>query len=193
VGNVTDLIVVYDPVKEVAAIVDPDNRIGIGPAAIGPDSEGLLSSWLETIPYDPKEVDSAVLRDWFEQFSQRVQAAAPVPDGTPAPSPVEPASDTGVAAAKAAEQAATATAASPPPAAPADTDMDADQGEAATVTTQPQDGAQPPPPAEPAPEPYSGPCPACSGSGQVPGGEPGTQTTCNLCHGTGNLPAPATV
>lgn len=187
-----DPIVVYDPVKEIATLVDPENHIGLGPAAIGPDAEKMLDDWLVTIPYDVTAVDSAVLRDWFEPFAGRFLHDAEQAAGQAAAGAVEPPGGAGVAGAALAEKTASASGADPPAPAPADADVEADQGAAGAVdgAAQAPEAAEPPPAA--AQPQYEGPCPACSGSGQVPGSEPGTNITCNLCQGTGSLPVPTT-
>ena len=188
-----DIVVTYDPVLEMAAIVDTQNRIGFGPAYIGPNANTVLEAFLDSIAYDVTEVDSAVLRDWFEQFAAVFPAPTTAETGTPVTGAVVDSPPTSVADETAlAEHTATNTTETPAPA-PADTDMEADAGKADTVTT---DGpTELPPESEPpnAAATYDGPCPACSGTGSVPGSEGAATLTCNLCHGTGHFvatPAP---
>jgi hypothetical protein len=186
-----DYIVIYDPAKEIAAIVNADYRIGFGPAFIGPDAEKALTEWLESIDYDVSEVDSAVLRSWFEgwvgeHFRPSMLSPAETDNGS-----VVAGDDPGMdAAAHLAEQAAAGYSAIPEPQ-PADTDMEADEGTPTPVadpTTASEvpagsDGSNPPP--------YVGDCFACNGNGLIDlvPGEP--SVTCSACRGTGKLPAPA--
>jgi hypothetical protein len=186
-----DPIVIYDPVKEIATFVDPDNHIGFGPAAIGPDAEKMLDAWLATVPYDVTAVDSAVLRDWFEPFAGRFLHDAEKAGGQADPGAVVPPGDAGVAEAALAEHEAAASGAEPPAPAPADADMEANPGEAPAVASPTTAEATPSPEAAAPPQPLTGPCPACNATGNVPGAEPGSLTPCNLCQGTGQLPTQA--
>lgn len=128
------LEVIYDPEKELATIVDVDNRIGWGPAFVGPDAGRLLQGWIDTTPFDMSELNSASARDLFFGFLDRVvendemaQNANPDPPplnaGDPAVSP-EPAPEGG---------GADYNAGVPVPQ-PADSDMEANAGEAPQVT-----------------------------------------------------------
>lgn len=207
-----DFIVIYDPQKEVAAIVDADNRVGFGPAMIGPNAEDLLTAFVETIPYDITEVSSYTLRDWFERFVTSFPQPAETPAGSAGADTVAVGPDTGVAGAALAEHTAAASAGEPPAPAPADADLEANPGETDQVTPDPGTGGAPtsqaegagtgvananaptadgsPPSAPPEQPPYEGPCYVCNGTGLVPGAEEGQQVACNLCVGTGKLPAP---
>lgn len=206
-------IVIYDPEKEIAAIVDTDNRVGFGPAMIGPDAATRLDSFLLTVPFDVTAVPSAVLRDWFEQWAAASFPATAQASGTADTGKVGSKPDQAMVDAALAEHTAAASAAEPPAPAPADTDMAAHASEAGTVTpavnpsgapsetsgTTVPDAATNAPVAETgtdqaqpqADKPYEGPCFACDGTGNVPGSADGETNTCNLCKGTGRLPAPA--
>lgn len=185
-----DYIVIYDPAKQIAAIVNADDRIGFGPAFIGPDAEKALTQFLESIDYDVSAVDSAVLRSWFEGWAGEHFQPSEAPTG---PADIGAVVDNGSqgmdAAAHLAEQAAVGNTEIPPPQ-PADTDPDAAEGTPATVAhdtaafaeLQPEGGNNPPP--------YEGPCFACNGAGTVALVEGSAPVVCSACRGTGQLPAP---
>lgn len=186
-----DLIVIYDPDKEIAAIVDTNNRVGFGPAYIGPQAAGALEAFMLTVPYDMTEVSPYVLRDWFEQYAQSQFPPSATTGGEADTGAVVAGGSTGVADAALAEHTAIASAGEPPGAQPADTDMGAHASASPTVAsdnggTLPEDTG----PANQAAQ-YDGPCPACSGTGSVPGGEPDSQVMCNLCKGSGHFTATA--
>lgn len=186
----TDYIVLYDPVKEIGAIVNVDNRIGFGPAMIGPDAERALTEFMESFEYDPAEVESAVLRDWFEQWAGEhflPSEGAPGAPLSPAGSSVESVGDNGVALA---EATAAASAGEPPAPQPADTDPEAGESEAGPVmdpipTTGPTvtdtGGDQ---------TTYVGTCFACNGEGTITIDPAVGPVLCSACRGSGHLPPP---
>lgn len=187
----SDPIVVYDPVKELAALVDPNTRTAFGPAHIGPDAEAVLDGFLLSIPYDVTTVDSDTLRSWFERYTGGTFPAPATPPAEDTQVAAEQDGNSGVDGAALAEREAAATSGDPPPPQPADTDMEADEGTADTVTEP-----TPPPPVGGSANTRPGqtvkvPCPACNASGSVPSSEPGVSVTCNLCHGTTRIEVPA--
>lgn len=186
-----DSVVIYDPTLEIAAIVDLDTKCGFGPAFIGEGSREILEGFLESIPYDVSTIDSAKLRDWFEQFAGARFHGESEPTPAPGSSAVVGNSPGELADAARATMEAAAGGGDPPPPQPADTDAGATPGEASTVTepTTPPAESGSPPPAEA--DPYTGPCFACNGTGRVPTGTEGVTAPCNLCKSTGHLPAPA--
>lgn len=160
-----ELVVIFDRDKEVAALVDMEDRIGRGPAMIGPSAGDMLEAFLQTIPYDLTGVSSYELRRWFEQFAGPPAAPTPPPAAETPAHAVDGGTDTDVADAELAERESVEATSTPPP--------------------QPADADTP----EPAPQTASvvQTCPACNGTGNVPGAEEGQLTTCNLCTGSGRV------
>lgn len=185
-----DYIVIYDPDKEIAAIVNADDRIGFGPAFIGPDAERALTEFLESVPYDVAEVDSAVLRSWFEGWAGEHFQPAEVPAVSPAGSAVEPPSGNGVDAAALADATAAASGGNPPAVQPSDTDMEVDASTPTTVT-DPTTGSSTSEAGNSNGEAgYVGTCFACNGAGVISLVDGDPPVTCSACRGTGKLPAP---
>lgn len=164
-----DLHVLFDPQLEIAALVDMEAGRGLGPVGVGPNARGEMLQFVALMPEATYNLSSYDLARAYMQFWQREFAA--LYETPPAPPEPEVVTDNGASgdAARLAEAEASATGDGPPPAQPADTDMDAE--------------AETPP--------YVGPCFACQGRGTVPGAEEGQAATCNLCKGTGQLPAEA--
>lgn len=160
-----ELEVIFDPVKNLAAVVDVDNQVGWGPAMIGPDAGSILEAWIDTTPFDMSDLGSYQARDLFRSFLSRVQDSRG--GGSPPAGDVAKAEPgaTDVVAARSADAEAAAGGGEPPPPAPADTDVEADTG--ATPATMK--------------------CPNCKGTGQTHDGPEGVAAQCGMCQGSGNV------
>jgi hypothetical protein len=185
-----ELVVIFDPTLEIAAIVDTDERVGYGPAMIGQHAREMLEAFVQTIPYDVSKVGSYELRDWFDTFAGSFQPPDTTPAATATAGAVEPVGSAGVDTGQVAVAEAIGGPGEGQPPGPADTDQEAATAPQAPIdpaaTAQPQGAAQAAAPAAP----YSGPCYICNATGQVPGSEPGVMVACNMCRGTGHLPPP---
>jgi hypothetical protein len=160
-----NLVVIFDPVLEIAAIVHTDNHVGWGPAMIGPDAPKQLQAFIDQTPFDIGELDTWSAASAFKQFLERNVPAAPPETGTVDQLPPEPVPDTTVAPDALAVAEATQTAASPPAPAPADTDV-------VTAPPAPQQIIQ---------------CPNCNGEGAIKHGDMETAVTCGMCQGSGQV------
>lgn len=186
-----ELVVTYDPKLEIASIVDTDNRVGFGPAMIGPNAQALLEGFLESIPYDVTEVSSYLLRDWFEAYAASFPTTTDEEVSEVAAGVVERQRSASVDEAALADHEATYGGPSYPDPQPADTDMEANESATDQVTATATTTDDTPAPIVKGGGQYNGPCFACNGSGSVPGAEEGSLVVCNLCQGTGHLPVTA--
>lgn len=183
-------VVVYDPAKEMGAIIDTDNRVGFGPAMIGPDAEVTLSAFLDALDFEPDGVPSDVLRSWFEQWAPAFLAAVQEARAASQTGAMEPDGGDGLADAALAAHEAAAAGAEPPGVQPADADMDADTGATAAVASPAGTATETPDGNGDTPPPYSGTCFACNGTGTITLVPDEPPAMCSACRGTGKLPAP---
>jgi hypothetical protein len=158
-----DIEVIYDPVKELAAIVNLDDRCGWGPAFVGPNAGAVLQLWVDSMPFDVTILDVFQAGRAFLGWLNNMAAAPPEPAPTPPVSPVESPDRPFLDGAPLAEAVASASGAEPPEPQPADTDMEADPSAPATVIT----------------------CPLCAGAKTVTNDETGEIGTCGMCGATG--------
>lgn len=187
----TDLQVIYDPALEAAAIIDLDTRTAVGPAEVGANAQTLLEAFAATIPYDITGLHPALVVAWYVQFRESTvgQAAAQAAENSSVT--VGEPSSTDVGTVTPTTPTPPTGGDEPPPPQPADTDLGGNPGATATVAETPEVQAERQTGEEQQGGQYTGQCFACSGTGTVPGSEPGSQLPCNLCKGTGHLPAPA--
>jgi hypothetical protein len=164
--------VIFDPVQELAAIINIDDRIGWGPTMIGPQAGELLSAFVDGLPFDISEVGSFQARDFFESWFQRLEGiaettpeAAGSPVGDMANAGLDGRTDSALASMEAGRD-------DPPPAQPADTDMGANPGETPPEVTATPAFVQ----ASPAAQEID--CPACNGT---------PKADCPVCHGSGKF------
>lgn len=161
----TDLIIIYDPKREIAALVNPETRQGWGPAVIGEGADEALQAFIEAAPFDLTLMspDTATLA--FEGFLEGLQGgAAPPPAETP-DSPLVGVDGNDADVAAAAVREAAEAAGSPPDPAPADTD----------------------PAAAPAAPMMVVECYNCGGTGSIEFGGDEPPQRCNMCQGTGKI------
>ena len=166
-----NLEVIYDPAKELAAIINTDDRQGWGPAMIGPQAGMILQTFLDTVPFDLSIMSSYDATQAFSDFLRTAglaadeTAATPV---TPSESPTDPGVDTTAATAAEHEARDNTTV---PPEQPHDTDTPVVPDTTDTVI----------------------PCVNCGGGGTVQV-EPDTDPVkCGMCGGTGKLTIQAPV
>lgn len=156
-----DIEVIFDPVKEYAAIVNIDTRRSWGPAMVGPQAGNILQTWVDTMPFDVTYLHEAeattVFLIWLEDVVKGATEEAP----TAPVGPVEPLDGDGLVQAAQAEDEAVAAGGQPPDAGPADTDMAPDASQAPAVVT----------------------CPLCTGAGVTSDGADGASVTCAMCGG----------
>lgn len=165
-----NLMVIFDPELEMAAIVNTELRVGWGPAMVGPQAGVILNAFIETTPFDITHFNSYDVKRAFDSFLESAGLEAGTPETPITENPVE--SDTGAQLANGnalAERTATGST-DVPPAQPADTDQPA-----ATETTET---------ASPSGQVID--CPNCGGSGNADG------STCGMCGGHGKLTIAAT-
>jgi hypothetical protein len=158
-----DIEVIYDPVKELAAIVNLDDRCGWGPAFIGPNAGNVLQLFVDSMPFDVTAVHGTTAGVIFLEWLENMAATAPESAATPSVGPVESPDRPFLDGAPLAEAVASASGAEPPEPQPADTDMEADSSAPPTVIT----------------------CPLCAGAKTVTNDETGEIGTCGMCGATG--------
>lgn len=161
----SELVVIYDPNQEMAAIVNVDDRCGWGPAMVGPQAEMILRAFLDTVPFDVSEFTSYDVQRMFAGFLGQAGLAADAPPAESDSMETQPSGDNGMANPDALAQAEAANATDVPPEQPADTDMEADTGASDHVI----------------------PCVNCNGTGMIHFGEGIPDSKCNMCNGSGKL------
>lgn len=158
-----NLVVVYDADKEMAAIVDTDERRSWGPAMVGPDAGDMLQTWIERMPFDVTILDERVAAQLFtEWLADMVKGATETPP-TADPGPLEPLGSGSLDEAPRAEHEAAEAGDGPPEPQPADTDPEANEGTPDTWVN----------------------CPLCNGAKQVQVGDPPEWRECDMCHALG--------
>lgn len=161
----TELVVVFDPAQEMAAIVNVDEQCAWGPAMIGPNAGDILRAFLDTVPFDVTVMSAMTAQEAFSSFLLQAgllaDAAATEGDNSPVVEQGDASLDYGAARAEAEAVNATST----PPPQPADTDMDVNASPTHQMIK----------------------CPNCEGKGMIEfgGGEPPQQ--CGMCSGKGTL------
>lgn len=182
-----DLEVVYDPAKEMATIVNVDERRGWGPAMIGPDAGIILQAFIDSMPFDVSVLNEYDACQVFNGFLDGLAAGATETATPDTDSPVVESGSAGVAdeTVPGAEHGAPTD--QPPGPAPADTDtgVEVDQGETDQVIP-PHDPAFG---LEPVAESHftRETCVMCDGNGtvQISPDEPAAQ--CGMCKGQGSV------
>lgn len=179
--------VLKDHDQGMAALIDPDAGVALGPVIHVPDNadqaETILEGFVGALGADPSTFMPWTLAAHFEQF---VSALGPGEDGVPPA--VAAAGDTAAPAGETAAPPGDDPAAPPaiqPPADPATPAPDVP-----IEPTAPTDEPPPPAPADtdqagtPTGETAApGPCPNCDGFGTV--AQDGQAVTCPACNGTG--------
>jgi hypothetical protein len=165
---VAQLEVIFDPVKELAAIVNVDERRSWGPAMIGPNAGAYLDGWLAAMPFDPVILDEGTACEVFVSFLAELGDALDEIPPTPDIEPLEPIHGRGMEDAALAEAVASASGAEPPSPQPADTDVAGDESPPSAVVD----------------------CPNCNGLGKLDFGGDTELVRCNMCKGTGQLEMP---
>ena len=160
-----ELQVIYDPNLELAAIVNVDERMGWGPAMIGPQAGNILQAFIDTCPFDVSEMDAYTAARTFASFLDNAGLAAPDTTPTPETGTVDTSADTGVDTANALAEAEATNAGDVPAEQPADTDTPQDTSTAPTVIN----------------------CPNCNGSGSIQFGDGEAPQTCGMCGGRGKV------
>ena len=161
----SDLQVIYDAQREIAAIVDLDTQLAWGPSMIGPDAAEDLEAWLQTLPYDVDGVTSETGRAWFVQFLSQVMRAEEARTDEPDSSEVVSGPGDTVAAESLALQEARQQAGEPPDPAPYDTDTTATEPINMVLVN----------------------CPVCNGDKVVSLGDPPQAMPCGFCNQTGKI------
>lgn len=160
-----ELEVIYDPAKELACIVNVDERMGWGPAMIGPNAGQILQAFIDTAPFDLTLLGSFDAQRAFTSFLERAGLAAPAPETESDTPPVVETGNGSVDYGNAAAEAEATAATSVPDPAPADTDAEAGESTTPTVID----------------------CPNCGGSGEQTNGETGATEVCGMCQGRKKL------
>ena len=156
-----ELEVIYDPAKEVAAIVNVDQRCAWGPAMVGPNAGRILETFIDTVPFVISELSTHDAVAAFTSFLDRVgMASQEATAATDSPSP-QPDGHPAVDATAAAAEAEAHNAGDVPAPGPADADMEAHEGATPEVRE----------------------CPNCQGTGSVTAGDPPISRQCPMCQG----------
>lgn len=161
----TDLIIIYDPEREIAALVNPETQQGWGPAMIGPGADQALQAFIEAAPFDLTLLDSSTATEAFAGFLEGVRAGLAPEAGEAPASPVEPSDGAGMAEGQ-------------PPVYGSE-----DAGEPAAEPG----AADPDPEAGTAPAVQVVDCFNCGGTGTIEFGDDVESQTCNMCQGRGRI------
>lgn len=160
-----DLLVIYDPVREVAAIVVPEEGRAFGPAYIGEESADVLQAFIDATPWDMSDLGVFEACAAFASFLERNAPPETVAPDASTDGKVESAPSADVDTGDALAEVEAANASDVPAPAPADTDMESDP-RTETVTV---------------------PCFNCGGSGMVEFGDGSPSQRCGMCAGTGKI------
>jgi hypothetical protein len=182
-----ELQVIYDPQLELAAILNVDERIGWGPAMVGPDAPIILQAFIDQTPFDVSALDSYTAAVAFNQFLDKLVERNAATAATVDPVPVGPDDDSGVADQTVPTAAQGAPTDEPPAVQPADTDssVEADESPASASI---EAGRTPfVPPDTPAPPTTVQPCMLCDGTGMVQTDPDAPAATCGMCNGSGKV------
>lgn len=160
-----ELEVIYDPAKELACIINVDDRCGWGPAMIGPQAGNILQAFLDTAPFDLSLLGTYDATRAFTSFLESSGLAAPetTAEGETV-APVE-GGNAGMDNGNALAEAEATGAGDVPAPAPADTDDDTPE----STTPQVID------------------CPGCNGQGTTQYDPEQPAVTCGMCQGKGKL------
>lgn len=158
-----DLQVIYDPDREMAALVDMETMRAAGPVGVGRDSPDQLMLFANNMPDVVLEMGSYELTrayaEWwlatFRPDTEELAAAVEPPPGS--------ADYDGHANPDLAEHEATETRGEPPPVGPADADVEADESAPPTVIV----------------------CPNCNGDKIIRHGDDRPDEACTMCAGKG--------
>lgn len=158
-------IIIYDPDREIACMVDGETQQGWGPAMIGPDAYDALLAFTTAMPMDIGTLPPDTVTELFRGFVAAAEGGA---TDAPAEAPASALDSAGPAPVDAGEALAeaTATAASDTPEPqPADTD----ETPAPSTSVRVVD------------------CYSCGGEGVVHFGGDEPDQRCNMCQGTGKI------
>lgn len=185
----TDLEVIFDADKEVAAIVRMDTRQGWGPSMVGEQAKIILEAFVEGMPFDitlfSSQAASNAFDSWFQQVYGKAVEAASEPDT----GAVDQSAGGGVAQKTTAGVEHGAPSDEPPAPGPADADMEANASQTDTVTgIGPSDPPAPladvPTEESLAPEAQLDNCMLCNANGMG-----SNDPNCPVCGGSGKVPA----
>jgi hypothetical protein len=160
-----ELEVIYDPAKELAAIINVDDRCGWGPAMLGPQAGQILQAFLDTAPFDLSLLSTYDATRAFTSFLESSGLAAP-PAGAEGDT-VAPQSDGGGSMDYPDRLAEAEAAGATDVPAPGPADTDAPEGASTSPTVID--------------------CPNCQGSGEQTNGETGAVEVCGMCQGKRQL------
>lgn len=160
-----DLLVIYDPVREVAAIIVPEEGRAFGPAYIGEESADVLQAFIDATPWDMSDLGVFEACAAFASFLSFNETPASVAPDASVDGKVESAPSADVDAGDALAEAEAANASDVPASAPADTDMEGDP-RTETITVR---------------------CFNCGGDGMVEFGDGSPAQRCGMCGGTGKV------
>lgn len=161
----SNLIVIYDQEREIAAMVDAETQEGWGPAMIGPDAYDALQAFLTALPFDPRLLSS---QDAVLAFQGFVEGAAGGRSEAPPAPPEGEVEQLGGDQLDAGERLADAEAAAAtdvPAPQPVDVDQDATEAPQVQVVD----------------------CFNCQGEGVIHFGDDVPDQQCNMCQGKGRI------
>jgi len=184
-----DLVVIYDPVLEMGAIVDVDEQASWGPAMVGPQAADILQAFLDSVPFDMTTMPTMFVTDAFRSFLDRIVAAAPQTQAPPDSDAVVQQANPGMADGTVVTTAQGAPTDEPPAPAPHDTDASVETHAGETDQVM-QPGAAYSPAGAIEPPQYQQ-CVLCDGLGVVSQGEGQAPQPCGMCGGKGKVPVVA--
>lgn len=160
-----DVEVIYDPVKEMACIVNVDTRQGWGPAMIGPHAGEMLQAFVDAAPFDITLMKPDTAAEAFSQFLDQLAGRILDSEGETDTGAVERGGDSDLGVAGDDLLTAAVEADSRNADAPADTDQGAQEAPPAQVVT----------------------CFNCNGKKVIEFGDGSEPQRCNMCQGTGKI------
>jgi hypothetical protein len=162
-------VTLYDPDKEMAVVIDYETGVAFAPVAAGENAKDLMEAFVSMCGVALEYLKPPQQMEMFRGFLTRLTTHEPLPaDAAPIDEVGDgPRASMDAEAALAQHEANGAT--DTPPEQPADTD-------------------QAPDPAGPA---VGSRCFNCNGEGMISFGDTSPAVQCNVCHGTGKMPAAA--
>lgn len=182
-----ELVVIYDPALELAAIINTDERVSWGPAMIGPEAPVILQSFIDTTPFDVSMLDTYTAAQMFADFLDKLVEARAAPPADPPASSVVSGGHMELDSFGVPTTAHGAPTDQPPAPQPLDTDPGVEANESPASAPIVHAGLPTGAGSPPVPQTVLQQCAVCEGTGTVQMGEGEPAAQCGLCGGSGQV------